>query len=81
MSHRVFVRLFVLGPVRRVREPLGAVELDLELAGEGLLAGVRPHVDLAVLQAGEGAPATVELEMKAEGNDFLTFLTLIDGTF
>lgn len=56
--------LLVLGPVGRVRELLGAVELLGELAGEGFVARVRAQVDLSVLQAGEGATATLELDTK-----------------
>ncbi len=63
LAHRVLVRLLVLGPVGGVGELLVAVELVGELASEGLLAGVRPVVDLAVLQAGEGA-VTVRILMQ-----------------
>ena len=58
------MRLFVLGPVRRVGEPLGALELLCVLAAEGLVARVRPLVDLAILQPREGARAALKLEQE-----------------
>ena len=61
ITHRIFVRLLVLGPVRRVGEPLGALELLGVLAAEGLVARVRALVDLAVLQPREGARAALKL--------------------
>ena len=43
----------MLGPVRRVGEPLGTLELLGVLAAEGLVARVRSLVDLAILEPRE----------------------------
>ncbi len=61
LNYRILVRLLVLSPVRRVGESLRAAELLRELAAERLVAGVRPKVDLAVLEAGERAGAALKL--------------------
>ena len=53
--------LLVLGPVGGVGEPLGAVELLGEFAGEGLVTGVRPKVDFAIFQASKRSRAAFKL--------------------
>ena len=63
-TYRIFVRLLVLGPVRRVGELLLAVVRLGVLAAERLVPGVGPPVDLAILQSGEGAGAALELQKK-----------------
>ena len=56
--------LLVLGPVGGVGEPLGAVELLGEFAGEGLVTGVRSKVDLAIFQASKRSRAAFKLKNK-----------------
>jgi len=67
VTHGINVRLLVLGAVGRIGELLVAVELLGELASEGLLSGVRPVVDLAVLEAGERAVAAGVLKDRQKG--------------
>ena len=61
ITYRIFVRLLVLGPVRRVGEPLWTLEFLRVFAAEGLVARVGTLVDLAVLQPREGARAALKL--------------------
>jgi len=60
-THRILVRLLVLGAVRGVGEALVALKLLRVLARERFVSCVRPHVDLAVFQASERARAALEL--------------------
>ena len=68
ITYRIFVRLLVLGPVRRVGEPLWTLEFLRVFAAEGLVARVGTLVDLAVLQPREGARAALKLGGKGTAN-------------